>query len=136
MPLEHHDRNRIGSDDWDNGGYFVADAVTAGQPDDEAEARSTPAEAGFPRTFVDGAARYDMGGRPNVVLYPPLIVGMEWLHEVGGAERIGRTLRPLTRYVRAYQRNQSVGNGVVALRESCASLLGWQPAFAYRAPTY
>ena len=136
VPLEHHDRNRIGSDDWDNGGYFIADADAAGQPDDEAEARSTPAEAGFPRTFVDGAARYDMGGRPNVVLFPPLIVGMEWLHEVGGAERIGRTLRPLTRYVRAYQRNQSVRNGVVALRESCASLLGWQPAFAYRAPTY
>jgi selenocysteine lyase/cysteine desulfurase len=86
VPLEHHDRNRVGSDDWDNGGYFLAGG-----------------EVGFPDQFVDGAAKFDMGGRPNPVLLPPLIVGMEWLHVVGGSEQIGQILRPLTRYVRALQ---------------------------------
>ena len=98
VPLEHHDRNRVGSGDWDNGGYFFTGGSRA---DLQSVGTKQESATGFPTRFVDGAARFDMGGRPNVVLLPPLIVGMEWLHEVGGSGRIGQTLRPLTCYVRA-----------------------------------
>lgn len=43
--LEHHDRNRVGSDDWDYGTPVTLD--------------------GFPTEFTPGASRFDMGGRPN-----------------------------------------------------------------------
>jgi hypothetical protein len=129
VPLEHHDRNRVGSDDWDGGRYFRAHRKGRGSAADEGAgeaaaegegylagmpARARAASAvepapepgpelgvGYPRAFVGGAARYDMGGRPNVVLFPPLIVSMEWLRDIGGAARVGRTLRPLTRYAAA-----------------------------------
>ena len=94
VPIEHHDRNRVGSDDWDNGRFF-----TAGGDDADSNIERGEGELGFPRTFVEGAARYDMGGRPNVVLYPPLILSMEWLHTAGGAAAIGPALRPMTQYV-------------------------------------
>lgn len=34
-------------------------------------------ELGFPTAFTSGASRFDMGGRPNIVLFPPLVAGME-----------------------------------------------------------
>jgi hypothetical protein len=77
----------VGSDDWDGGRYFTAGGDGTASSRESGEAAEV--EAGFPRTFVEGAARYDMGGRPNVVLYPPLILSMEWLHTVGGAAAIG-----------------------------------------------
>ena len=51
VPLEHHDRNRVGSEAWDDGGFFRASGGEGGGE-----------EGWFPRVFVEGAARYDMGG--------------------------------------------------------------------------
>jgi selenocysteine lyase/cysteine desulfurase len=78
VPLEFHDRNRVGSECWDS---------TAGQ---------AFSAGGFPTEFVQGAARFDMGGRPNVALLPALVIGMEQVLAWGGGQTIGPQLRPLT----------------------------------------
>jgi selenocysteine lyase/cysteine desulfurase len=63
-------------------------------------------ELGFPTTFTSGASRFDMGGRPNIVLFPPLVAGMEQVL-AWGPPRIEATLRRLTD--RVVQKAKAIG---------------------------
>jgi selenocysteine lyase/cysteine desulfurase len=66
-----------------------------------------------------------MGGRPNVVLLPALVVGLEQVFERWGVARIGATLRPLTRLV-ARRAAEELGFDVPA--EHADHIVGLYPA--------
>jgi len=53
---------------------------------------------GYPKAYVEGAARLDSGGRPNPIVLPMAIDGMKMVLE-WGPERIAAALAPLTKRI-------------------------------------
>eukprot|EP00164_Ancoracysta_twista_P006183 GFYU01008565.1.p1 GENE.GFYU01008565.1~~GFYU01008565.1.p1 ORF type:complete len:455 (-),score=80.62 GFYU01008565.1:44-1408(-) len=69
LALEHHDHNRLGGDDADEGPPFHA-------------------TTGYPLDFLPAARRFDGGGRPNPILYPMILEGLRVLTQVIGGPHV------------------------------------------------
>lgn len=84
-------------------------------------------ELGFPTTFTSGASRFDMGCRPNIVLFPPLVAGMEQVL-AWGPPRIEATLRRLTD--RVVQKAKAIGFTIPSPGH-VAHIVGLRPTMSF-----
>ena len=102
MPIEYHDRNRLGAN--------LVECLSMG-------------EFGYPTEFVDSAARLDSGGRPNFILLPMLQASLELVVQLRPSN-IERHIAYLVE--RIHEEASSRGYGVPPSHAS--HLIGIRPA--------